>query len=164
MTLTTELNALIREAFIERGISYEDDFINYNLFSQLQEGDLVCFPHNLRSGIYKVIQSAPPAWMAEEKGLKAVPSLYRNCCSVPLLKSSYNEGVWLLRLNKELINWEEWEDVEELISVNLTNHALNWKDEYGYSDWYDWSDWQRMFPPESLPEEIQKVINKAQLA
>lgn len=163
MTLTTALNEQIKQAFNERGISYEDDFLNYRLFDQLQEGDLVCFPHNLRSGIYKVIRSTPPIWMVEDKDLETVPSLYRNCCSVPLLKSPHNEGVWLLRLNKEQIDWEEWEDVEGLLSVNLLNQALNWKDEHGYSDWYDWQDWQRMFPPESLPDEVQKVINKTQL-
>ena len=51
---TEELSNKITELFIERGIPVEGEFFTWTNFNELNSGDLVCLPMNLRAGVYEI--------------------------------------------------------------------------------------------------------------
>lgn len=156
-TFTLELNALIKEAFQNYALSEKDpNFFSFALFNELKAGDFVLFPFNPRAGIYIVDDlKTQPAPLTDDPVL-CKKMICRNHSGSYLVPDERNLGVWLLKVDPTLVDWELWNDMESTISMNLLEGSkLNTQETDGFSNWYDWEKW-----PELLPLDLFKSLPK----
>lgn len=142
--LTVELNEQIKQAYQNYQLDEQDeDFFFMANFDELKDGDFVFFPLNLRLGIYKVVKGN---YLGTETN-----ELVRCSCAVPLLRIPENQGVVLIRIPQDKVDWDFWDDNEELVSIDGTNgHSINWQNVHGFSNWYDCPNWTDKFPLDLL--------------
>ena len=156
---TEELSSKITELFLERGIPVEDEFFTWTNFNELNNGDLVCLPMNLRAGVYKVNKITVPRGFEDDFFDDITIQLTRNSSSVWLNNTDINSGLWLYRFPKDTVDWSFWEGCESTLTMNIFNyHKVYWGQTEGYSNWYDGNEWRSSFKPGAFPRDIEKVI------
>lgn len=141
--LSIEQTEAIKHAYQRKGFDELDDqfYLKAN-FDELKEGDLVFFPFNVRLGVYRVETMDYYPY-----GIKGINGLYRNSTICPLLPIRENQGVVLCKVPEGLVNWDDWEDIEMLISLDMTEgHRIAWHKMDGFSNWYDAINWETFFP------------------
>ena len=155
---TEELSNKITELFVKRGIPVEGEFFTWTNFNELNSGDLVCLPMNLRAGVYKVTKRTVPRGFEDDFPGDTTIQLSRNYSGVWLNSIDINSGLWLYRFPKDTVDWSFWEDCESILKMNIFNHKVDWSQIEGYSNWYDGNEWRSSFKPGAFPRDIEKVI------
>lgn len=155
---TLEMNEEIKLAFENYSLSEDDsEFYNYTSFDELQEGDLILFPFNLRSGIYKIKKGI--LGPRDRSDNKVYSMAYRNCSSSYLIPDSRNSGIWVMKIDPKYVDWEFWKDVESMLSFNFFDLSLSVDKVHGYSNWYLFNGWRKEFPLEIFKsKEVRKIL------
>lgn len=159
-TFTVEMNEKIKELFEHYSLTEDETcFYNYTMYNDLQEGDYILFPFNVRSGIYRIKKStlgplAPKGYEKEKFSM-----VTRNSIGAHLIPTHLNKGIWIMKVDPQYVDWSFWEGVDSMIHFNIFDFSLNIDEVEGYSNWYDFEEWRKILPHEIFPSEpIRKII------